>query len=451
MKIENRVLKLENVKWRSLVPLQPEGFKELSDENMSKLMDSLSKNNFIASFIVWQSDDKLYIIDGVHRQRALLKLSLESNINIPEELPAQFIECSDMKEAAKLVLIYSSAYAHTTQTGFDEFMQMFDFSLDELSSMVSIPDIQLDIIPDAAGPEILPETIDENIPSLAETSMSAVGDIFEIGEGNFLICGDSFNAETFDAVPYTIKADCIFTDPPYNGVLGGGGFKDDAKMRERLKKQGKSIESIYSFSPKEFLPVCEIFKAPKCNMFFWCNKNLVPDYLNYASDTGRAFNIFTWHKTSFLPTNYNKPFPDTEYCIKVHDSGSVYVNGLPKSEVYYGKFWVIDMPKQQEHPTIKPAKIIHDILLIYSLPGGLVMDFFAGSGSTLIVSHSIDRKFIGCELDPKYVDLILKRFKCIFPDTKFRCLNRDFDFTGLFELDNADAKKENKRKNYLTT
>jgi hypothetical protein len=117
MNIENRILKTENVKWKELLPIQGKNFKELSEASYLKLKHSMKENQFIAPFAVWQAKDgKIYTLDGVHRCRVLLDLENEG-ISVPVILPANFIDAKDRKEAAKLLLVYSSAYAKVTDEG----------------------------------------------------------------------------------------------------------------------------------------------------------------------------------------------------------------------------------------------------------------------------------------------------------------------------------------------
>ena len=139
--ISNRILKSEPVKWKELLPIQGKNFKELSEASYLKLKHSMKENQFIAPFAVWQAKDgKIYTLDGVHRCRVLLDLENEGMI-VPVILPANFIDAKDRREAAKLLLVYSSAYAKVTDDGLYEFLELEGLNFDELNL-----DIELDIL-----------------------------------------------------------------------------------------------------------------------------------------------------------------------------------------------------------------------------------------------------------------------------------------------------------------
>ena len=114
--IGSRVIGFENIDWQKLEFLQDDNFKEWINDGDKKLLQSLVKYQFIDPFKVWKNDGKLYCLDGKHRFLDLMKAK-ESGINVPELLPATFIGCSDIKEAAEMVLIYSSAYSKITYEG----------------------------------------------------------------------------------------------------------------------------------------------------------------------------------------------------------------------------------------------------------------------------------------------------------------------------------------------
>lgn len=121
--ITSKILKTANIKWRELKFIQQDNFKEWIDNGNQKLIDSILKYQFADPFKVWQDGDTLYCLDGKHRTLDLEHISKMPNINVPEELPATFIDCKDKKEAAELVLVYSSHYARITEQGLIDFTE----------------------------------------------------------------------------------------------------------------------------------------------------------------------------------------------------------------------------------------------------------------------------------------------------------------------------------------
>jgi hypothetical protein len=157
MKIENKIIKTELVEWKKLIPLQPKNFKDLSKVNYEKLKHSIINNNFVMTFTVWESNNEIFIIDGVHRFKVLSLLESE-NFDIPEKLPATFIECGNKKEASKLVLIYSSIYAKVSETGMTDFLNDYNLDISNLALEISIPEIDLSYFD---NPDFKPASINE--------------------------------------------------------------------------------------------------------------------------------------------------------------------------------------------------------------------------------------------------------------------------------------------------
>lgn len=143
--ISSKVIKTEPIKWKELSFVQDENFKEWIGKGDEKLQQSLLKYQFIDPFKVWFDGVHIFCLDGKHRYLDLINL-LESGIDVPEELPATFIDCRDMKEAAELVLIYSSQYAKITQRGLFQFVEKFQLNLDNMPEM-NLPNFKLDELP----------------------------------------------------------------------------------------------------------------------------------------------------------------------------------------------------------------------------------------------------------------------------------------------------------------
>jgi DNA modification methylase len=137
--INSRIIKTELINWRELQFIQQENFKEWVNKGAEKLVESILKYQFIAPFMVWQNEGVNYCLDGRHRFLDLEKVS-ESGANVPQLLPATFVDCANMKEAAELVLVYSSAYAKITQQGLLDFVNNFNLDFPDLQAMMNIPE-----------------------------------------------------------------------------------------------------------------------------------------------------------------------------------------------------------------------------------------------------------------------------------------------------------------------
>lgn len=129
-----KILQIKDIPWREAKWFQNEALKEMSEQQLEKLKNSFKKNDFIAPFFVWQENDTIHILDGHHRQKALLELE-KDGYHIPDLLPAVFVDCKDRKQASELVLVYSSHYANITKEGLEEFAKIHDIDLTEMSEL----------------------------------------------------------------------------------------------------------------------------------------------------------------------------------------------------------------------------------------------------------------------------------------------------------------------------
>lgn len=143
--IKNRVLFSRPVKWRELQFIQNERFKSISEEEFAKLVNSILNEEFVESFKVWldPADSVEYCLDGYHRCKALEHIEQKGLATVPESFSGDFLECTGMEEAARLVLIYSSRYAKVQDEGLYEFLSLNNLQLPELVDRIDIPDINM--------------------------------------------------------------------------------------------------------------------------------------------------------------------------------------------------------------------------------------------------------------------------------------------------------------------
>lgn len=246
-------------------------------------------------------------------------------------------------------------------------------------------------------------TDEDAVPEVPEEPKTKPGDIYKLGRHR-LMCGDSTSIDAVEKLMDGHKADFILTDPPYNQETDGG-FKGD--IGKSLKKQSADIEHMCNFEPETVLPnFLLVMQDGKMNATVFCNKDLVPDYLNWARDCGFAFNILVWKKPSAIPLGGSYQ-PDIEYCLVFRKSAKF---NTRQPETTYSK--VLEYKRESGlHPTMKPVSMLENQIKIVSDQGDLCLDFFGGSGSTLIACEKLGRTNFSMELDPKYCDVIVKRWE----------------------------------------
>lgn len=172
--LKSRIIKTEPIDWRALRFIQQDKFKDLDLSARHRLKSSLVANNFSQPFYVWEDEDNgvIYCLDGKHRT-ALLEELIAEGYDVPYLLPATFVECENKKEAARLVLIYSSVYARISQEGLFDFVKEYDFQMSDLNEQIDIPDFDMPSFEGKYGfssgeTEITDETREEARKSLRE-------------------------------------------------------------------------------------------------------------------------------------------------------------------------------------------------------------------------------------------------------------------------------------------
>jgi DNA modification methylase len=229
------------------------------------------------------------------------------------------------------------------------------------------------------------------------------GELWQLGNHR-LLCGDATSEADVAKLMDNQKADMVFTDPPYLIQTEGGC---NGSIGKGLKKQDKDIKFISDFNPINFLKLLPIvFDKKYFNAYVFCNKDLLPDYLVWAKENGLSFNPLIWKKPTAIPIGGSHR-PDIEFLLLFRKNAKW--NGALKNVNYsrlmeYGR-------ETGLHPTMKPVSLIENQMLISSNRNNLIMDFFLGSGSTLIACEKTNRNCYGLELDPKYCDVIIKRWE----------------------------------------
>lgn len=247
------------------------------------------------------------------------------------------------------------------------------------------------------------EIIEDEAPEPPTEPKSKLGEIYQLGEHR-LMCGNATDAEQVAMLMNGQKTDMVFTDPPYRLETEGGSKGDIGK---RLEKQGSSVAFISDFDPSKFLGILPIiFRGGTMNAYIFCNKELLPEYLNWATQNKYAFNVLVWKKPTAIPIAGSHR-PDIEYLLFFRKN-AIWNNGLPG--VNYSR--CLEFGRESGlHPTMKPVGLISNEIKISSNPGSVVIDLFGGSGSTLIACEQLGRKCYMMELDPHYADVIIERWE----------------------------------------
>ena len=251
-------------------------------------------------------------------------------------------------------------------------------------------------------------TDDDAVPETPEEPISKLGDIWQLGKHR-VMCGDSTLIDHFNKL-CTEQADMIFTDPPYGMSYGGGRAEGSTPKGALVKAHGM----IKNDDLRDDALI-----------------NLVKNSLSNASKKSKqgsaSYICFTWRTYS----EFYKAITDSGFKVKnciVWDKQSI---GLGQSHyrpqhefiLYCGEQWYGDKAQSDiwnmtrgatskyVHPTQKPVELICKALNNSSKEEDIIIDCFGGSGSSIIACEKLNRKARIMELDPKYCDVIVKRWE----------------------------------------
>jgi len=246
---------------------------------------------------------------------------------------------------------------------------------------------------------------DYEAPDVIHTDI-VLGDLFEIGPHR-LMCGDSTDSDAVAKLMGGEKADMVFTDPPYN-LQQRGQVKRTNKIKD--KRQDFGTWDI-GFNPLDVIPNIVLFTKDDANIYICTSSYLFGSIHNELEKIGLKPSYAVWCKNNPMPSlTKNRFVQATELIIHAvkGNPGFDYPEGKNLPNYFLGNV----EPHSHGHPTQKPIYVVEYFLKTQQ---GNVVDFFLGSGSTMVAAHQLNRRCFGMELDPKYCQVILDRMLKLDP------------------------------------
>lgn len=240
------------------------------------------------------------------------------------------------------------------------------------------------------------EVVEDEAPEVQEEAVSKLGEIYQLGRHR-LMCGDSTKIEDVERLMNGQKADMVFTDPPY-----GMGLEADFKWSKRNENMGikpsKGYDQVIG-DEKQFN--YQEYEWLECKEQFWWGADY---YVDTLPNCGKEGSWFVWDKKNdSLKDVWTNEFEllwskvkHKKQVLRVLWNGAL---GTESEDV-----------KNRVHPTQKPIRVCTPVIEQYSKNDDIVLDLFGGSGSTLIACEQLNRTCYMMELDPKYCDVIRKRY-----------------------------------------
>jgi len=289
-------------------------------------------------------------------------------------------------------------WAELDLSGINQDMQ--DLGPDFDINMLGLKDFKLDLIEneELGDPDDVPEPMPD--PKVVR------GEVYILGSHR-LMCGDSTVITDVEKLMNGEKADMVFTDPPY-GVDYRGGHNE--KKRSGIENDtliGGDLTDLF----KDALALACAVSSDHAAFYIWyANGKAVETFASFAQLPLRVRAVICWYKVrSGLGAFMSQYIPNYEPCIYAFKDGC--------SPQWFGpsdEKTVWELPKErvnEHHPTQKPVELPARAIRNSSQNNQIVLDFFGGSGSTLIACEKTNRRCFMMELDPHYCGVILDRWQ----------------------------------------
>ena len=362
-----------------------------SDEQVAQIAASIKEFGFTNPVLI---DADGGIIAGHGRVMAARKLGIEI-------IPC--IELAHLTETQKKAYIIADnklalnggwdeellrlEFDELEQAGFD--LELTGFSLDEIGAL------QIDEVTDGL-------TDEDAVPEAPEEPVSKLGDVWLLGNHR-LMCGDSTSIDSLEALCGGQLVDMWLTDPPYNVAYEG-------KTKDALKIKNDSMEDEQF---RQFLCDCYVaadaVMKPGAVFYIWHADSEGYNFRGAARDAGWTVRqCLIWKKSAIVLGRQDYHWKH-EPCLYGWKGGAGHLWAADRKQSTILEF---EKPTRNgEHPTMKPVALFEYQMLNNTKGGDIVLDSFGGSGTTLIAAERNGRVARLMELDPKYVDVIIKRWQ----------------------------------------
>lgn len=401
----------EKRKVRDLIPLEFNP-RKVNAAKQQQLIESFKTFDLVEIPVINQDN---HIIAGERRFEVLWYAGKQDEL-IDVRVPNRMLTEEEVK---KYCLISNTHSGEWDLAKLEEHFAEINYQ-----DIINLPDLKTDL-PSAdivtANPEtdeqkeIVEDEFDEPLPV---DPVTKPGDIYELN-GHRLLCADSTDMHAVERLMGGQLAQMVFTDPPYNVKVKDIGGLGKIKHEEFKMASGEMNKSRFTRFLEDIM--MNLIKYSKTGSIHYICMDW--KHVNELSEAGKLYQEFKqliiWVKDNGgMGTFYRSQ----------HELIFVYKNGrgkhinnfeLGQGGRYRTNVWQYtgmnsvgnkERENLEDHPTVKPVKLVADALLDCSNKHGLILDLFLGSGTTIIASEQTDRVCYGMEMDEKYCDTIIRRY-----------------------------------------
>lgn len=364
----------------------------IDPEKLSKLKNSISGFEKMLSIRPIIVDSNWVVLGGNMRLQALIELGYKS-------IPKDWVRmASELTEEEKREFIIKD------NVGFGQWdwdLLQSDWDVEELEEWgMDIPEFDEVELEAEEDDYIEPEQMDIDVVQ---------GDLIEFicedGRVHRLLCGDSTDGGSVEKLMKGNEIEIVFTDPPYN--IDYQGVKD---KREKIKNDKMPDDDFVRFIYDSINLSCDTFYVC-CS---WQYSHLFREAMEQLQKPVKSFII--WDKVN--------PAQHLDKYFKQHEI-ILYHGKFGGQKTLRGDVWQVKRERNTVHPTMKPIPLISMALNDHPEKSN-VYDSFLGSGSTMVASHQVGKTCYGCELEPKYCQVIIDRMVKLDDSIKVKINGNDY-------------------------
>ena len=430
----------ENVKIEKLKPYENNA-RTHSEEQVEKIANSINEFGFINPVII---DSDYGIIAGHGRVLGAQKLGMK-------EVPCLFVE--DLTETQKRAYILADNKLALDAGWDDEILKQEIKALDDLNFDVSLAGFDIDDF-DFTQTDIEFEEDDYNVEeNLPEIPKAKYGDIYQLGNHR-IMCGDSTSKEDIDKLTDGMIMDLCVTDPPYNvnyGSINESGYGKERENGNKILNDNMDDESFYFFLLSFYEQMLRVLKEGGAYYIFHSDSEGYNFRKALRDAGGIVKQNLIWVKNALVlgRQDYQWKHEPCLYGWK-EGAGHYFIDDRTQTTVFEDKADLDKLTKEELkemiediladripttvihedkplkndiHPTMKPIRLISRLIQNSSKAGENVIDFFGGSGSTLISCEHLGRNCYTIELDPRYVDVMIDRWETLTGETAVKIVD----------------------------
>ena len=387
-------MNIQKIKIDKLIPATYNPRKDLKpgDAEYIKIKNSIENFGYVSPLII---NKDMTVIGGHQRLKVLKELGFT-------ELECIIVDLDKTKEKA-LNIALNKIQGDWDEEKLEALLQ--ELKLDDFDTNLTGFDFdEIDeILKDVTGSKEDNFDIDSAYEEIEEP-ITKPGDIWILGKHR-LMCGDSTQKNDIMRLINNEEADMILTDPPYNVDYVG-------KTAEalKIKNDNMSDNQFYEFLKKVFENMYGVTKEGASIYVFHADTEGL-NFRKAFKDSGyKLAECLIWKKDCFVMGRQDYQWQHEPILYGWKEGAAHYfINDRTQSTILE-----FDRQKQSTlHPTMKPIDLIAKLIKNSSKENDIILDLFGGSGSTIIAAEQLNRNCYTMELDPKYCDVIVKRWETL--------------------------------------